>query len=105
MSDIERASVSVAVILFIPSLLWHGYALHVVWGWFVSSQFDIQTITATQAAGLSLLAKAFTGFKIDDHGNFTDEEKLRKLTSSIASAIFIPAMVITTGWVIKTVIF
>jgi hypothetical protein len=78
----------------IPVLLWFGWAISILWGWFVAPVFGLPAITISQAAGLSLVLSAMRA-KLSapkDETSFA----LKALTVLIG-----PPMAVGIGWVVK----
>lgn len=63
----DKAKLTISVALWVPILLYWGFTISLLWGWFVEPMigFNIQIL---HAAGLRLVFKAFTGpdFKFED---------------------------------------
>jgi hypothetical protein len=63
-ADDAAETVAYAVLLtpffligLVPVLLWFGWSVSVLWGWFVVPAFGIPAISVSQGAGLSLFAR------------------------------------------------
>lgn len=79
------------------SALMYGWALALLWSWFVAAQFGLPLLSLAQAIGLSLTVHLFT-FKHED-----DEKKkefMEVIASSVAKAVLVPLFFAGYGWVV-----
>jgi len=83
-----------AVLLWLPSMLWSGYALSTIWAWHVAP-LGAPAIGVLEAAGVALVVGYLT--KQVPHQE-TDDGYLYR---SIGWIIFRPAVAIGIGWIIK----
>jgi hypothetical protein len=59
-SQDSPAVFGVSILLIVPATLLNGWAISVLWSWFVVSNFHLPPITVAQAIGLWLLVSLFT---------------------------------------------
>lgn len=82
----------VGIIIQLPlSSIWRGYALSVLWQWFMVSAFGLPPLTIPLAIGLSLIV----GFLVHQH-----IKQDVKLAHTIAIALLGPGFVLLTGWIV-----
>lgn len=75
--DLSAAGCTLAI-LYVPVMLLvaalaHGYALSVLWGWFIVPLFHLPVLTISQALGLGLVV-GLLAKEVDDSGS-TEEDK------------------------------
>lgn len=73
--------------------IWRGYALTVLWGWFVVNTFGAQPLGIPLAIGLSMLVSFLT--HPPQKPNDSDSAFI------ISLAIFGPALVLFMGWIVQ----
>ncbi len=92
---------AVAYLMMIPLwplfALWRGYAISLLWGWFVAPTFGLSPLSIHAAIGLMLVMGAI---KSVDYQR-DDREASEKLGWSLAIGILGPGLMIGTGWVWK----
>lgn len=77
--------------------IWNGYALSVLWEWFVVHQFKVEPISIPVAIGLSMIVSYLT-YQFDaknENGNSTEE-----FIKSIAIGVLKPAFALLFGWIV-----
>ena len=84
------------VAVMVPALLWAGWAVTILWGWFVVPTFGLAQISISQAAGLSLLVAAMRVKLAAPKDNTTLGMKLFAIIAG-------PPVTVGVGWVIKWV--
>ena len=88
---------TIAFIALSPALIvWRGYALAVLWGWFVAPIFGLQALTILQAVGLGMVAAFLRGYS-DDNSEKPMRDRVRKW---IIGAGVYPAAAIGFGWLV-----
>ena len=86
------------VLLAVVATLWHGYALTVLWAWFVTPLFALPALSLKFAVGVSLTARALTAVyrpKAEEYGTATE-----RIVHAAAYAFFAPAAGIAVGWLV-----
>lgn len=93
---IKTLIVLLMICVVIPALLmWQGWAVSTLWGWFVVP-LGLPAIGIAAAAGLCLVASAIRMRK--SKGTQTNSEKYEVF----AGLILIPPISVLMGWIIKT---
>lgn len=87
----------IAMLAAIPLAIWNGYALMVLWGWFVVPLFDLPPLTIAQAIGLSVLVGFLTHQRIESK---EDEKPVEDTISAVLFASVKPAMALLIGWIV-----
>ena len=87
--------VLVGVFVLIPVLLiWKGFALSVLWGWFVAPLFGLPLLSIPSAIGICIVVGLIRyRYDASDH-----EKSFKPLGMQFAS----PAASLGVGWIIKT---
>ena len=103
MSKEEGLSCFGLVVLFVLSIvvasLMNGWALSVLWGWFVSPIFGVPNLQIMEAIGFSLVV----GMLTQNTSNKDDDSKKSfgaLIVKLLAVAVFKPAFVVFLGWII-----
>ena len=88
---------SFVVVVFLSSV-WSGYALSILWGWFIVSAFHAPALSIPAAIGVSMIVSYMTY-----HGTPTDKDKsfTDKMIEGIAMGIARPALTLFAGWTVK----
>lgn len=81
--------------LLILAILLNGWALSVIWGWFVVPVFAVKAITVWQAASITIV----TSLLIPSPTPAPKEEFLE----SLCKAAFRPLIFVAVGWLVRTV--
>ena len=100
-------SVLVAVLVggaLLIGIVWNGFVLSTLWGWFMVPAFGLPAFGVIKAAGISLVVRYLT-YQLDtkdfteDDGK-TSEEKLKKGLYTLSFAIIYPLFALGVGWVV-----
>jgi hypothetical protein len=78
--------------------IWSGYALTVLWGWFIVPAFDLAQIAITTAIGINVIITLLT-VKLMDNAK-QEKEYGELLFEGFIKSLIIPAMSLLTGWVV-----
>lgn len=90
---------AIQLVLFPFFVAWKGFALAVLWGWFVVP-FGVPQISAFHAVGLVVLGSL--AFKDAHASNFKDEfRNVDPKLLSIVASILGPLAAIAFGWLAK----
>lgn len=82
------------VILIPAAILWAGYALQVLWGWFIVPAFGLAALTLPQAIGIDVIVTMLTS-----HARRSDESP--QFAAAVGRAAVMPAMYLLIGWVAR----
>lgn len=87
-------------LLLIPlSITFSGYALSILWDWFIATQFGLGSISIPSAIGLALIIN-YTTYQSDIEKDNEKMEHSERLGKAVGMAIVRPSMALFTGWVI-----
>jgi hypothetical protein len=75
--------------------MWEGYALSVLWGWFVVPMFGLPALSIPFAMGLALVVGLLTSHRLGNEA--TDDSKQWRM---VWVAVMRPAMVLLIGWIV-----
>lgn len=78
------------------SYILRGWALSILWGWFIVETFKLPSINIPKAIGLSLII-GFLTYQISENDDKEPGEAIPRL---IAVGISYPLIAVFTGWVI-----
>jgi hypothetical protein len=85
------------LILAFLSALWSGYALSVLWGWFMVPAFSLPPLSIGYAIGVAMVVSYLTQTIKLNNGD-TDWKKA--LVDGVAVAAVRPAISLLLGWVV-----
>ncbi|MBI5742648.1 MAG: hypothetical protein HZA25_02320 [Candidatus Niyogibacteria bacterium] len=87
------------VFLMIVNSIFNGYALSVLWGWFVVPTFNIPQLSVAAAIGIAIVVRYLT-HQIPENGK-GDEKSLGEQTARIAMVvIFRPSFALLVGYIV-----
>ena len=87
------------VAVLVISTIANGFALSVLWGWFISPVFGLPALTIVQAIGLSMVVSYLTYQYIRDSG---EKKTLTKsILTELVMAILRPALVLGLGAIVN----
>jgi len=86
---------AVLALLITPfSMMYHGYALSILWRWFVVPTFGIPALSIPAAIGLGLTIAYLT------HQNIQEDES-RPIEQAFALAVIKPTFALFIGWLVQ----
>ena len=84
------------LIMIVLMALWGGYALSVLWGWFIVPIFEAPPLSIAQAIGISITAR-FLFISTDAPGSETDDVFVYHQISRVIS----PALALALGALVR----
>ena len=85
-----------ALLMIIPSAIWHGWVLSIVWGWFIVPLFGLPSLSIAYAVGLVLVAGMFRGESKTDE----DDDVVYRIAKSLGNAFLGPLLVLGLAWIV-----
>ena len=85
-------------ILMVFSSIFNGYALSVLWGWFIVPTFGAPSLDVVPAIGISMVVSYLT-YQIHS----SEEEEIpfgAKITRGVTVAIMKPLLALFFGWIV-----
>lgn len=79
--------------LLAASAAWAGFALSVLWGWFIVPLFALPALSVPAAIGLMMVASCLRGRDF--------EKQDEKGSEVLARIILVPALSLMLGWVVQ----
>lgn len=76
------------------SMMWSGYVLSVLWGWFAVPIFALPAISVAQAIAVRLVVFYMTMESATPNKERTDSE-------SVALIVLVPLIFLVMGWAVK----
>lgn len=92
------AGVFLCAIAFPALVIWRGYALTVLWGWFVVPTFNLPPISIAAALGISLIVSMLTNrpdLQTKENDGWTS------VMEHLAYGIALPALSLFLGWIFQ----
>jgi len=90
--------VSLIVALVLGSIF-NGYALSVLWGWFIVPVFHLPALTVVPAIGIAMVVGYLTR-QIGPDVEEKDRSSSEKMARSFAHAFFLPLFALFFGWIV-----
>jgi hypothetical protein len=93
--DNETSVAGLLFLLFVIcplTIMLNGYAISVLWGWFIVTTFGLVALSVPQAIGMSLMVSYLTHHSLQKDEHSTGEK--------IAIAILKPILALGFGWII-----
>lgn len=87
------------IVLMAFSAVFSGYALSVLWGWFIVPIFHLPQLSITAAIGISLVIGYLTHQIINDPKD-SDRSFAEKIGVATAYSILKPGSALLIGWVV-----
>jgi hypothetical protein len=88
-----------SVALVAGSAIWSGFALSVMWGWFIVPTFGLPALDLAPAIGLAMVVGYLT-HQYDSSKEATGDH-LERLLRPLGFLIARPAIALVMGWVVK----
>lgn len=82
------------------SVLWNGYVLSILWGWFIVPTFEARPLAVLPAIGMAFVVRYLT----HQYDSYTDESKSLNERASIAIVVALldPAVALLVGWILHS---
>lgn len=90
--------ITVFVVTAVLSVLWNGYALSVLWRWFVVPVFGVPALSVSYAIGISIVM----GYLTHQYQSTASDGKTwqKQFSDSLAYCLAKPAISLLFGWVV-----
>lgn len=89
----------VYILLIIPSCLWRGYVLSVIWKWMIISTFHAPELTIPQATGVGLVVSFLTAST--SHKKEDERDEVTQVLEVIAFACLYPLFTLAACAVVR----
>lgn len=94
-------SIAVLAIIGMPALIFfsavlNGWALSILWKWFIASTFEIRQITISQAIGISLIITYLTR----SFSEKQEDKREHPFLSNVLTAFLKPLVSLGIGWIV-----
>ena len=80
-------------------VVWSGFALSILWGWFIVPTFGLTTLSIPSAIGVAIMLEYVTHQY--QKKNSSDVEGLAAFGDVIVQAMLRPAIALLVGWIVK----
>lgn len=87
------------IVVIVFASIWSGYALSVLWAWFIVPTFDLPLLSIPAAIGVSMIVSYMTHQTIPSD---KDESFFEKIIKGILEAMLKPAFTLGFGWIVKS---
>jgi hypothetical protein len=89
-----------SIVLTTPLMVWRGYAISVLWSWFVAGYFGLPQLGIARAVGISLLVGFLTSFGKVIPTKQSAEEAVDHFSSWVVLGIAGPALALIVGAIV-----
>jgi hypothetical protein len=86
------------IVIAALSTMWNGYALSILWGWFIVPTFEAPVLSVGYAIGIAMVVSYLTNH--NDPFKNQDEEWKERFSKAIAYGLIKPAIALLFGWVV-----
>jgi hypothetical protein len=86
------------VVAMIGGTLMNGWAISVLWGWFVSPFFKLPLLTVPYAIGLGLVMSLLVNQSVSETKN---KSWLEIISAMLSRIVFVPLFSVFMGWIIR----
>ncbi len=90
------------IIISLPLVALNGWALHILWGWFIVPVFALPMLEVPQAIGISVVV-SFLTVTIKPMDN--DDEYYPTLIKGVLTGFFKPLVFLATGFLYLSIFF
>lgn len=94
----SKPDLTTAAFVSVASAILNGYALSILWGWFIVPKFEAPSLRIPEAIGISMVVAYLT------HQNQKDSDETKsfgeKFTYAVCESIAKPAFALLIGWII-----
>jgi cytochrome bd-type quinol oxidase subunit 1 len=87
------------LILMPLSITFSGYALSVLWDWFVAVTFGVESLSIPAAIGLSLIINYIT-YQYNEQESDSSISQSERLGKAVFMAMIRPSLALLTGWIV-----
>jgi len=87
------------IVVIVFASIWSGYALSVLWAWFIVPAFGLPMLSIPAAIGVSMIVSYITHQTIPSD---KEESSFEKITKGILEATMKPAFALGFGWIVKS---
>lgn len=90
--------ITAIIVAITLSAILNGYALSILWGWFIVPLFNLPTLNISYAIGLALTVSYLTkDFSADSNPSETFNQKLAR---GCVVAVLKPTLALLGGWIV-----
>ncbi len=86
------------IVMVVPSIIWRGYVLVILWKWFMVSTFEVRALSIPAAIGVSLIVSYMTH---QVNWATDDATPTAKAARSVMIPLIDPAFVLLIGWIVN----
>jgi hypothetical protein len=86
-------------VLVALACIWNGYALSIIWGWFVVPYFNLPPLSIPLAIGVTLVVSVLSNHRTGIEAE-KEMEPGKKISILLGRIILRPALVLLFGWIV-----
>lgn len=88
---------TLGLLLAATQIVWHGYALSVLWGWFMVPAFHLPVLSVPMAIGVAMVLGGMTGKK----RSYDEVKDPTKKKGAFFFPFVAPGFALALGWIVK----
>lgn len=86
-----------SIILILLAIIWRGWLLTIMWGWFTVPIFGLPALTLGHGCAVMLMVAFMSPINMP-----TDEDKKKSFVARIAFGMFTSSALLGFGWIVHT---
>lgn len=88
----------IGLLLVLPLAAWRAYVTTVLWGWFITPTFGVQSPSIWVLAGFATLVMLYQKWNVKPYID-PDKSMAEQVWLSIIGDALLPAMALLSGWI------
>lgn len=81
-------------------IIWYGYVLSIIWGWYIAPTFGLPTLNIPTAFGIALIFR-YMGPSTESTTDVKDKSWREVISGAIVKIFGGPAIALLFAWIIK----
>lgn len=96
----DIGTVAALIVAAVVSCVLNGWALSVLWGWFIIGAFELPKLSISNAIGVSFVVS----FLLTKSSDFKPEATHEDLVNKFALILIYPFFAVVVGWIVNVVV-
>ena len=90
-----------SIVILLAAVILNGWALSVMWGWFIIPVFNAPPLDIAPAIGLAMVVSFLTARRKTESRTKGEKGKWENLLTELAIAVLYPLMALAFGYVVQ----
>ena len=95
-------AIAFLIAMIIPSVMWSGYVLSIMWGWFIVPTFGLPPLQIEVAIGISGIVSFIVPTSDCERKEIDDDGIGHTVLTGVLKAFGKPAIFLLFGWIVKS---